>query len=172
MKSFTKIILAIATVLLFVKCSNNPHLIAKKSVGKITEQTSIEDLKSMFKNDSIKELDLDTDKKYEIFTKKGEKELEVSFNKKDSIFKISSVQIFSDKYKTEKGISLNSSFNDIHKNYEINKAETAFSTIVLFIDELNATISVEKSAFSGFSKSVDLGEIPDNAKVRYFMVWF
>ncbi len=173
MKSFTKIILAIAVIALFTKCSNDKYLIAKEQVGEITKQTSVEDLKSIFKNDSIKEIaNSDNEKKYEIFSKKGEKELEVTFAKKDSVLKINSVQIFSNKYKTAKNISINATFNDIRQNYTIDKAESTFSSIVLFVDELDATISVEKSAFSGISKHVDLEEIPDNAKVKYFMVWF
>ena len=89
--------------------------------------------------------------------------------------KIKSIQIFDPNFITEKGISLRSTFNDINKNYTINKVETTLTSATLFIDELNATISIDKKelGLNAFSREeVSIDQIPDIAKIKYFTIWF
>lgn len=180
MKKITTILLILGVSFLGIQCSQNNYLIAKGKVGKITKKTTENDIKQIFKADSIvedaeKSVLLKEEKRYQIFSKEGKKELEITFAKKDSLFVISNVQLFSDKYKTKKGISVKSTFNDINKSYTINNTEATFSSIVLFIDELNATISIDKSqtGITNFDvNGIKLEQIPDATKVKYFTVWF
>jgi len=93
----------------------------------------------------------------------------------DSLSKIRSIQIFDTKFKTESGISLLSTFKDINANYTINNVETTLTSATLFIDELNATISIDKKelGLQSFSREkVTLDQIPDLAKIKYFTIWF
>lgn len=179
MKKQITFILILAISLLGVQCTQNDYLVAKGRVGKITKKTTEKDIKNLFAKDSIVEDTEKTvlskdEKRYQIFSQ-GKKELEITFSKQDSLFAISNVQLFSDKYKTEKGISVKSTFNDIHKNYTINSTEATFSSVVLFINELNATISIDKSqtGITNFAtQKIELEQIPDAVKVKYFTVWF
>ena len=48
-------------------------------------------------------------------------------------------------------------------------------SVTLFVDELNATMAIDKSelGLSSFSsQKVSLAQIPDLAKIKSFVVWF
>lgn len=174
---------------LFIQCTKeNQYLIEKGKVGYLTKETTVLELNSIFKQDSIvsrlalnnpdnkdKLFSLDDDE-YEVFSVSGEKLLEISPAKQnDSLSKIKSIQIFDRNYKTDKGVSLQSTFKDINENYLVNKVETTLTSATLFIDELNATISIDKKdlGINSFSREeVTIDQIPDIAKIKYFTIWF
>jgi hypothetical protein len=57
----------------------------------------------------------------------------------------------------------------------VNNVETTLTSATLFIDELNATISIDKKelGISKFStEEILLNQIPDMAKIKYFTIWF
>lgn len=183
-----KITYLLFITILFIQCSNeNQYLIQKGKVGAISQETTVQDLRSIFENDSIvSHLEKDVLKngnslfsamndEYEIFASSGEKLLEISpVDKNDSISKIKSIQIFDPKYKTESGIGMLSLFKDIHMNYTVNKVESSFTSVTLFIDELNATIAIDKDdlGLKKFNREeVKLEQIPDNSKIKYFTIW-
>jgi len=174
--------------LLFIQCSNEgSYIIEKGKVGMLSRNTEIKDLKSIFEKDSIislislveeeeKESFFNDNDEYEIFSKEGSKLLAiVPVEQKDSTSKLKSIQIFNPIYKTKKGISLLSTVKDIKSNYEIDKVETTLTSATLYIDELNATIAIDKEdlGFSKFSREeVTLDQIPDVSKIKYFTIWF
>jgi len=175
--------------LVFIQCAKeNKYLIEKGNVGYLNKETEVSELSSIFENDSIvtnllndkieNKLELfstDNDE-HLIYSKKGELLLEISSNtQSDTISKIKSIQIFDSNYKTEKGVSLKSTFKDINENYIINNVETTFTSVTLFIDELNATIAIDKKelGMNNFSREqVSIDQIPDTAKIKYFTIWF
>ena len=182
-------ILLVFISFVFINCSNNKQFLVKKgSVGKLTKSTKIKALDKIFKNDSIvknlSEGDLSNEQnffrqdndEYIIYSKEGKKLLEITpVEQHDSTSTIKSIQIFDTKYITEKGVSLASTFKDVHNNYQINRVESTLTSATLFVDELNATISIDKKelGLSGFSdKKVSIDQIPDFAKIKYFIVWF
>ena len=76
---------------------------------------------------------------------------------------------------TEKGISTTSAFKDIADNYSIDKIEPSFSAAILFIDEINATISLNKEdlGLDEFNMNdIRQDQIPDEAGIRYISLWF
>lgn len=186
-KNFFYIIIIIIS-LLFVQCSNeSTYLIEKGKVGLLNTHTTIKDLKSIFAQDSIVSnlADLeDTDEEsffkvndeYEIFSKSGQKLLSIiPVEQNDSTSTLKSIQLFGIDYKTEKGISLLSTFKDLNSTYKINKVETTLNSATLYIDELNATIAIDKEelGISKFSREeITLDQIPDISKIKYFTIWF
>ena len=57
----------------------------------------------------------------------------------------------------------------------INKVETSLLSATLYIDELNATISLDKAdlGVNQFStEEIKVEQIPDMAKIKYFTIWF
>jgi len=189
MSILKKIIFIVLISFLFVQCAKeNQYLIEKGKVGYLTKETSMLDLVTIFKNDSIvSNLSINdsnnegrlfsvNDDEYEIFSITGDKLLEISpATKNDSLSKIKSIQIFDRNYKTDKGISLQSTFKEINENYMVNKVETTLTSATLFIDELNATIAIDKKelGLNSFSREeVTLDQIPDIAKIKYFTIWF
>lgn len=181
-----KRISTIFLVVLLVQCSKNPYVIEKGKVGTITTKTKIEELSEIFKKDSlvtnliskeaVKKSYFFSSDEYVVYNKKNKKMLAITpITSGDSVSKIKSIQIFNSAFKTEKGLSLKSTFREITQNYEVNKVETSLTSATLFIDELNATIAIDKKelGLSPFSREqVTLEQIPDIAKIKYFTIWF
>ena len=183
------VVLVVLVSFLFIQCSNySSFIIEKGTVGAINNDTKISELAIIFKNDSIVSKLFDSiensnqnvfsneDDEYLIYSKNGDKLLEISAEDlSNQTSKIKSVQIFNSNYKTSKGISLKSTFKDINEHYLINKVETTLTSATLFIDELNATIAIDKKdlGLNSFSREpISVEQIPDNAKVKYFTIWF
>ena len=175
--------------LFFIQCSReNKFLVEKGKVGYLNKETSVQDLASIFVKDSIvSSLATNSDERennlfsvnndeFTVYSKKGKKLLEiVPAELNDSLSKIKSIQIFDSHFKTEKGISLLSTFKDINENYMVNKVETTLTSATLFIDELNATIAIDKEelGINRFSREqISINQIPDIAKIKYFTIWF
>lgn len=188
MSFFKKITFVLIVLIFFIQCAKkNNFLIEKGQVGPLTEKITIKDLSSLFAKDSIVAIlyaDKEIDKRlfsvendeYLIYSKKGKLLLEiVPTNLNDKSSGIKCIQIFDNAYKTSKGISLQSTFKDIKDHYQVNKVETTLTSATLFIDELNATISIDKKeiGMNSFSRAeVAIDQIPDAAKIKYFTIWF
>ncbi len=189
MSLLKKITIVLLVLFLFIACAKeNQYLVEKGKVGYLNTETVMQDLTSIFANDSIvSNLSKDSAEnenllfytakdEYIIYSKKGKKLLEIIPNMlNDSMSKIKSIQIFDSKFKTDKGISLLSTFKDINENYLINNVETTLTSATLFIDELNATIAIDKNelGINRFSREeVSINQIPDFAKIKYFTIWF
>ena len=118
MSFLKKIIYLFLVLFLLIQCStkNDQFLIEKGRVGLLTKKTTIKDLKSIFKKDSIVAIlyaDKEIDKKlfsvendeFFIYSNTGKILLEIvptSLN--DPTSRIKSIQIFDNNYKTAKGI--------------------------------------------------------------------
>lgn len=188
MTAIKNIFCIVIVSILLIQCTHqNNYLIKKGNVGLLTTKTTIKDLKLIFANDSIVSIlaDLDdTDKEsffkvndeYEIYAKGGEKLLSiVPVAQNDSTSTLKSIQLFGTKFITERGISLQSTFKDISSNYTVNKVETTLNSATLYIDELNATIAIDKEelGISKFSREeITLEQIPSVSKIKYFTIWF
>lgn len=188
MKKILKLGTIICVVLLFAQCTKDKYLIERNSVGLINNTHTIADVKQLFANDSLvvrlSEGDLggeDTkyiqeDDQYLVFSKEGKHLLTIVPKKQlDSTSKIKYVEIKGRKYKTDKDITLSSPFKTLNATYNINKVETTLSSATLYIDELNATISMRKKdlGVNEFStRKVRLDQIPDMTSIDHFTIWF
>ena len=189
MSILKKITIIFFVSFLFIQCAKeNQYLIEKGKVGLLNKETVIQDLKSIFVKDSIvsnlsvnstenqRKLFSVVGDEYVIYSIKGKKLLEiVPAEINDSLSKIKRIQIFDSNFKTESGVSLLSTFKDINENYMVNKVETTLTSATLFIDELNATIAIDKKelGINSFSREqVSIDQIPDLARIKYFTIWF
>ena len=169
-----------------VQCGNgNKFTIAKGKVGELTKLTKISDLEKIFANDSIvKNLSegslgdnyFQDDDEYLIY-EKGGKHLMTIIPKEqlDSTSTIKCIKIFDERYKTKTGLSIETKFEDINLNNKITKVETSLSSATLFIDDLNATIALDKEQLglrSFSTQKISLEQIPDLAKIKSYIIWF
>ncbi len=174
-------------ILLTVSCTNNniKFKIEKGKVGNVTTKTTIQDLTTIFKKDSIvKNLSegvqgnnyFQEDDEYFIFEKGGKLLLTILPKEQlDSTSTIKSIEIHDERFKTLSGISINSSFSEINVSNTIHKIERTFSSATLFLDNLNTTITIdnEELGLKEFStQKVTKEQIPDLAKMKTFIVWF
>ncbi|TVZ55148.1 hypothetical protein OD91_0392 [Lutibacter sp. Hel_I_33_5] len=171
---------------LIVSCGNKDKFtIAKGKVGGLTTKTTIQELETIFKNDSIiKNLSegstgdnyFQDDDEYLVYEKGGKHLLTIVPREQlDSTSTIKSVQIFDNRYKTETGLSLASTFLNVNNNNKINKVETSLASATLFIDDLNATIAIDKEELGLKQTSmqkVTPDQIPDLARIKSLVVWF
>lgn len=173
----------------FFSCKNNSDfLIEKAKVGKINKTTTVGELESIFAKDSLvvnlSEVKNDEeegskyfrdDDEYVLYNKKGKHLLTiVPITQHDSLSTIKSVEIFDNRYRTKKGVSLYSPYKDIFSAYQLSITNTLLSAHI-DIDELNATMSIDKKeiGINEFNRDkIKPNQIPDLAKIKHFTVWF
>ena len=189
MNNFTKIIFILFISFLLTQCTKeNRFLIEKNRVGVISNTSSILDLKRLYANDSLVvrlsegEMGGEDSKylvasdEYIVYSKEGKQLLTIVPKKEhDSTSGIKYVQIMSSEFKTAKELSLKSPFKDVNANYLINNIESSLTSVTLFIDELNATIALDKTdlGINIFDqKEIKVGQIPDMVKIKYMTIWF
>lgn len=174
-----RIITLILLSLILIQCdSGKDLLIAKNKLGEINKNTTIAELEELFKNDSIVRLPENAPifYKYKIYSKDGIQLLTLNMDyNRDSIKGIENIKIFDVKYKTDRGLSTLSTFKDVVNNYTINKIEPSFSSATVFVDEINATLALDKKdlKIDEFDmRKISKDQIPDMAKIKYITIWF
>ena len=178
-----KIIAIVSMTLLFIQCKEeiNPFLISNDSVGTLTRGMTIKEIDSTFAKDSIVKLyaqneELPTQGEVEIYEKNGTKLVSISpVTNNDPDALISNFQFFDPRYKTDKGLNLSSTFKDIKANYKISNIETTISTVVIFLEDNDLFINIDKNELpENFRYNpnlvIDITNIPDEAKIKYFML--
>ena len=178
-----KIIAIVSVTLIFIQCKEeiNPFLISNDSVGALTRGMTIKEIDSIFAQDSIVKLyaqneELPTQGEVEIYEKNGTKLVSISpVTNNDPDALISNFQFFDPRYKTDKGLNLSSTFKDIKANYKISNIETTISTVVIFLEDNDLFINIDKNELpENFRYNpnlvIDVTNIPDEAKIKYFML--
>jgi hypothetical protein len=178
-----KIFLTGLVIFLFVQCAKerNPFLISNKVVGNLTIGMKIKQVDSIFAMDSIVRLSPRQNQsssfgELEIYEKSGKKLLLISpENNYDPDALIENFQFFDDRYKTVKGLNINSTFKDIKENYEIANIETTLSTVLIFLKDSDLFINIDKKELpENFRYNpnlvIDVTNIPNEAKIKYFML--
>ncbi|WP_179345500.1 hypothetical protein [Winogradskyella ursingii] len=178
----TILILAIC-LLLATSCNNepNPFLVEKNHIGLLTDSTQVRELDAIFPNDSVVRYIAGDEfagsvNTIEIFEKTGKKLLDLSPEEAlDSTSVISSVRIMDERYKTEKQISTMSTFGDIKNAYKISKINNLINAVVVSVDEINASFTIDKNELPAslrfdMDSSIDEIQIPEKAKIKYFFI--
>lgn len=91
--------------------------------------------------------------------------------------KINRVLIIDSRFRTNKKISLKSTYADLKKQYEVINYSPDMDHIVLTVDELNAWLSIskdylEKGWWNEKEKKINPDKIPADAKFDSFVIWW
>ncbi len=179
------IIASLLIIATLVSCSTekeqDPFQISKHNVGFLTDSTQVKDLASVFPNDSIVtsikgDEFIEDYNDIKVLNKQGKQLLILRPSQAlDSTATISTVQIIDSKYKTEKGISVLSTFADINNNYKISKISTLINSVVVSVNEINASFTIDKKELPAnlrFNMDINIEavQIPDNAKIKYLIL--
>lgn len=177
------LLLAVLAGVLFAQCTDekDPFVISNAAVGHITKDTKVMQLDSIFAQDSIVKLNpienaLGTQGEVEVYEKGGTKLLLLSpSDENDPNSTITNVQIFDDRYKTEKGLTSSSTFKDVKENYTVKSVETTIRSVVVFLEDSPIYLTIDKMELPENlrydpSVKVETSQIPDSAKFKYFMV--
>ena len=171
-----------------ISCSNNDrYAIEKNRVGLVDSSTTVMEIDAIFEKDSIvKHLSegilgyqgryAQDDDYYLIYSKKGTHLLTlIPKEPLDSLSTIRYVEIHDGLYTTEGGVGLNSTFEEINLVEQISKIEATFTRVVLYLDLLNATMTLDKTDLgiqTIQTNDVQLEQIPNLVKAKSFAVWF
>ena len=198
----TLLVALLATSLLLFNCENEnaDFKITKDSIGKINKNTKVSELESIFAVDSIVaengvpnlnlglniKIEPQTDStstgiqagfiydKIEIFEKGGNQLLSLTPTK-DSVPTIENIRIYDPRYKTDKGLTINSTFKDISEKYTIKKIITSMNNVVILIKDSGLYFTIDKKELPeslryDASLNIEAVQIPDAAKIKYMML--
>jgi len=181
-----KTILITLISIALIQCTKkeDPFLIQKDKIGVLQKEYTIKQIDSVYANDSIvKYVDGDeftgnsTDIK--VYEKGGAHLLSLSPSESlDENAKINIVTIHDARYKTDKNVSLNSTFKDFKTYYEVSKIDRILNNINVEFknQDFYITISIDElpSAYKfDYSRSIDTESIPDTAKIKSLRLdWF
>ena len=169
--------------ILFIQCgkSNDPFLIKTGAIGDLTKKTMMQQVDSIFSNDSIVKLSsvmdaLGTQGEVEIYDKDGAKLMLLTpKNERDPKSFISNIHVFDSRFITEKGLSSKSTFKDLKDNYTIQNVETTITSVVVFLADSEIFVTIDKKELPEDlrydpSLKIDASQIPDDATFKYFML--
>lgn len=180
-KSF--LLVVFITSAFFIACEKepDPYLISANSIGMLTRDVKITELDSIFAEDSIVRQVSDGEfyrksNEIEVYDKTGKKLLLLEpVQAFDSTSTIGFIQVLDSRFKTAKGLGTESTFNDIVENYNISRIENTLSAAVIFIDDLNLYVTIDKKNLPvelryDTQKRIQASQIPNDAKIKYFMI--
>lgn len=154
-------------------------LITNNSIGELYRISLARDLEVIYANDSIvKDTSVvnlsNNTKKVRIFEKGGNHLLTLTPSK-DSIPTIENIKIEDQRYITEKGVSLKSTFKDIKDNYAIRKIITSLNNVVILLKDSDMYFTIDKNELPpslryASSTNIEAVQIPDGAKIKYLMI--
>lgn len=160
---------------------SDPFLIDSMRVGSLTKEIRINQLDSVYSEDSIVRKNsggqfFNSTSEIEIFDKEGKPLLILEpIQQFDSTSTVGYIQIMDSRFQTAKGLSSASTFGDIVENYEISRIENTLNSAVIFIDELNLYLTIDKKELPSSLRydtdsRISASQIPDDAKIKYLMV--
>ncbi len=171
-----------------ISCSNSSQFqLAKNQVGPLNSKTAMHEIKNLFAKDSVVKILSEgilgyrgaysqEDDVYLVYAKGGKHLLTITPREPlDSLSTIRNVAVHDANYITENGIGLNSVFSEINLMSRITKTEVTFTKAILFLDDLNATMTLNKSDLGIKTirlEPIQLEQIPDAVKPQSFVIWF
>lgn len=156
----------------------DPFLISKTHVGLLTKEVQVRQLDSIFKEDSVvvkKQTGMfDPGNEIVVFDQKGTQLLVLEpVQDFDSTSTIGNIQVIDPRFKTQAGFGPNSTFKDIIANYSISRIEITLDAVVVFIDEINAYVTIKKTELPmplQHAENIEPAQIPETAKINYFWI--
>lgn len=167
-------------VVLCGACQNNSQnekfLITKNQIGNLTKDTQVRQLDSVFAQDSI--VNKNTVKRFSngneivVYKENGNELLRLQPVKKfDSTSTIASVEVMDTIFKTKHGLGKGSKFKTLKANYKISRIENTLGAAVIFIDEINAYVAINKKDIlkpTEMGTQIKTSQIKNDAKIKHF----
>ena len=174
--------LLITLTIISAGCSTNEYKIEKGKVGKLNKEIKVQQLDSIFRNDSIVkrigegDYMFSGDDKYLIFdTNKNHLLTITPRNQHDKSETIETIEIVSDLYKTNKGVNTKSNFEMIEKNHNINSIQNTINNLIIYVDDIDAYFIIDKQNLPidlrlGTEKTIKTINIPTDSKIKRSMI--
>ncbi len=176
-------ILLFFAILGFSSCEQeqDPFLIDQNRVGLLQKDTRVNQLDSIYANDSlVRQVSQGefyrNSNEIKVYDQDGKQLLLLEpVQAFDSTSTIGYIQVMDPRFKTAKGLNTSSTFKDIVENYTISRIENTLSSAVVFIDDINAYITISKKELPSELRydtqtRIQASQIPNDAKIKYFMI--
>lgn len=182
MNILNKLTFFIVGMLLLVSCTSKEQFqITADQIAGITKETTVADIETLFTNDSIVVAKkggkyADAEGTISIYEKGGVKLLSIDPKEaNDQASTVEVIRVFDNRYQTDKGISLSSTFKDITDAHTIKRIHNLLDSVVLFLENSPVFITIDKKHMPGefmfdTSRKVELTNIPDDAPIKYMMI--
>ncbi len=167
----------------FIQCTQkqDPFLISESHIGKLPKDAYTAQLDSIFKSDSLvniaknKKFSIAGKSYFEVYEKGGKQLLSITPNTiKDSLQSIQNIQIYDDRFTTDRGVSLKSTYGDIKKQYNIKNVMTTLKNIIINLKDSDIYFTISKEELPEELKygnqKIDPVQIPDEARIKYMMI--
>lgn len=183
---YKKILNAVLILSIAMACNNkedDPFLINAVQVGPLKKESKINKLDSIFPNDSIARQTSGTQQlrstdEIKIFDENGKALLSLEpLQDFDSTSTVGYIRVLDARFKTKGGLNINSTFKEVQENFTISRIENTINAAVVFLDEINAYITIDKKQLPAnlrydTNAKINASQIPDDAKIKYFMIYW
>ncbi len=177
----TMFLALIAGILMGSCAKENDFTISNGMIGKLTKDIQMKQLDSLYAQDSIVKLNaienaIGTQGEVEIYNKEGKKLLLISpADERDPNSFISYIQVFDERFQTDKGLNTKSTFGDVKAKYEILNVENAINSVVVFLKDSDIYLTIDKKLLPeniryDYSSKIEVSQIPNEATFKYFMI--
>jgi hypothetical protein len=179
-----RIFLLVIVIVVFASCKNeqDPFEWNKDRIGRLTKDSKVYQLDSLFANDSIVRSTksdgfISGPDAIEIFEKGGKHLLTLTPYGTDSTSVIENVRVRDERFTTDKGIKINSDFKTINDTYKIGSIDNMINSAVIWVDEENFYFTINKNVLPAEVKfdiaaPIDKTMIPDTAMPEFvFISW-
>lgn len=168
--------------LLLFSCSKekDPFLITSDAIGHLNKEIKVKQLDSIFAQDSLVKLGVESNmfsevEQIEIFDKEGAKLLLLTPEEnKNPESKIIHIQIFDERFKTENGIHINSTFKEVKENYSISSIVNTMKSVIISLENSDVYLTIDKEdlpdSFEEFGAKIVASDIPDQARFKFLMI--
>ena len=92
--------------------------------------------------------------------------------------KIETIEIISNKYSTDNGLTVDGTFEDIQNSHNISAIQNTINNIIVFVDEIDAYFIIDKNNLPidlrlGTNNKIEEINIPPSSKIKKFMIgWY
>lgn len=177
-----KKVLIILSLIFVLSCQSvdEQYIITSNAVGFISQNTKVSQLKDLYPNDSIHTLNLDNqlatiNKKYVLYSNKGDKMLVLEPNGTADTSKIAQVEVISPKFKTQKGLNTKSTYKEVYNNYEISSIQRTLVNVIINLKKEGVFLAIDNEHLPDDLEYdedavIKPTQIPDDAPIKYFWV--
>lgn len=179
MNKYICLFVIIGATLASCTSQNDPFTIADGKVGKLNKTDAIKDLYTIYAKDSIVGDSIGISKglvgsRISVFEKGGAPLLHLN-PVQDSISVIGSVRVLDKRFKTDKGIGLESTFKEVSKAYSIDKIQTTFSSVVVSFKQAEVYVTIDRKSLPedlryGTIETLEAIQIPQEAPIKNLMI--
>ncbi|HBB49240.1 MAG TPA: hypothetical protein DCZ44_06370 [Flavobacteriaceae bacterium] len=171
--------LILVAILSFIlnACSDNSFIINDTSVGPLTDNTHIYELPQLFKGDSLAARRIEGDSligEVELYDTNGNVRM-IVFPKDETDPKstLSYLRIIDPKFTTKDGLGVASTFGAFKSRCEVAGLDNAINAVVISFKDTPWYITIDKKELPenvryNYASKIELAQIPDEAKIKYF----